>query len=96
MLIYKKDLEVGDFYQEIREASGKADTIFVQLGLQYSRQYFRDDNGSYNMIEYLVGRVLNDLHKDKESHNCSSGGFKVEMFVDEEGWIQLEIYFDLT
>lgn len=97
MIQYNKKLEVGDFINEINAASDRANIAFVALKFDRSRPWFKEDGGTYNIIQYLVTECLDKLHKSKgKDENLATGGIKVEMFVDEENIINLGIYFDLT
>lgn len=94
---YKKTLTSDDFYQEICAASEKADTIFTQLGLCYSRKWFRDNGGTENTIRELVEHCLGDLSgKKKPEHvNCATGGLKVEIGVGYFGKDEVDLEVSL-
>ena len=96
MIVYNKKLEIGDFIEQINHASDLANIAFVALKFDKSRPWFDRDHGTYNMIVMLLEGCLKELHSSKnKTANLSSGGIKVELFVDDMNIVNVSINLEL-
>ena len=95
-----KELTVDDFYNEIELASTKLLVIFQALGYNSKTNDVnwvnrKKGDGVYNMISNLVKDCIKEIKEGKEEVSIGTGMINVEMWVDDENWVDIKILFDL-
>lgn len=55
----------------------------------------KDFSTTQNTVEELIMNVFVAMEKDGKSHSVSTAGFIVEGWFDEDGYVNLDYYFNL-
>lgn len=89
----KEAIDSEDFiYEYTTHIADKLRAVYVLFGWVHMLENFSD---AQDMIDTLTLHAYQSLLSGGEAH-CQSAGLMVEAYIDEEGFVNLEYYFNLS
>ena len=91
-----KKIREDELFPVIDLAADKLAAIYKLFGWDINHDWIKKGDEPKNTIDHLIESCLEQLEKGEYTANCSTGGMKVEMMIDEDDRITIEIFFDIA